>query len=37
MLVGDAREFVEPSARECAKPVEMRFQPAEILCRQIEL
>ena len=29
VLVGDAREFIEPAAGQRAEPVEMRLEPRE--------
>ena len=36
MPVGDASQFVEPSAGKPAQAIEMRLESAEILTRQIE-
>jgi len=35
MPVGDPRQFIEPAAGERPEPVEMRFQAAEVLRRQV--
>ena len=37
MLVGDARQLIQPAAGQLAEAMEMRLQPPEIFRLQIEL